>query len=121
PGVEVGKSAVFVIETSAGAGVTGVEVPAELSPGSGSVVVELTVTVFVIGLTAFTSTLKTKVSTCDAPAASVPTLQVVEPHVDDTNVVPAGVVSLTTTFDEFEGPSFVTVTVYVMFVDAVTV
>ena len=99
-----------------------------LFAGVGSVVLDDAEAVFVIVVpfAIFAPTLKTSVNVADAPLASVPIVQLTDPvpptdgfvHVkagpvfcvSETNVVPAGSVSLSVTLCASLGPLFVTLT-----------
>jgi hypothetical protein len=114
PTVAGSGESVFVIETSAevGAAFTVVVAVAELFAVFGSEVVEDTVAVFESGPVPVGVT--TIVTVADAPEASVPIVQVTvvvaeqEPTDDDaeTNVTPAGSVSVTVTAAAESGPPF---------------
>ena len=135
PAVTLGEDEVFVIVTSAVAAVTLVVTVAVLFPEFGSVLVAVTVAVFVTLAGAVAPKFPVKVNVAGVAGSSVAAVQVIGPvaptagaaqekpaaGVSDTNVMPAGSASLSVTLCAALGPLFVTTIVYVAFVDGVAV
>ena len=113
PAITGSGESVFTMERSADV-FTVVPWVAELFPGVGSVVDELTIAVLDTFVVRLGSTWTTSVRVSDAPLAIVPRFHVtvpaesVPPPVAETNEVPAGIGSETTTDPADDGPSFVT-------------
>jgi hypothetical protein len=137
PGATLVAFAVLRMLTSVGPGLAAVATVELLLAGVGSVVAVVIVAVLLIPPIATWGTATTMSNVADPPAAKSASVQFTGPVpptagaaqmnagplvcVKDTNVVPAGVVSLIATVVASDGPAFVAVSVYVMLLPETTV